>query len=229
MNFHPITELSDRVVAIAADDLILHRIGSALASCELGPPARVRDVDEAVRVLQAKRGDSVAALWCDVSEPPCMAELRRFRKLVRNTRVIVISPATDAGGVRRALDAGADAVVFESDIQETLGASVIAVKAGQTAVPRRLRKGLQKPAFSRREREVLGFVAAGYSNGQIASALFLSESTVKSHLSSAFAKLGVRSRKEAAALVLDPDQGIRADLVAAGVVLGAGPRTPVTH
>ena len=54
---------------------------------------------------------------------------------------------------------------------------------------------------------MLDHVAAGLTNSEIAESLFLSESTVKSHLSSAFAKLGVRSRREAAALVLDPDQG----------------------
>jgi hypothetical protein len=64
---------------------------------------------------------------------------------------------------------------------------------------------------------VLGQVAAGLTNSEIAESLFLSESTVKSHLSSAFAKLGVRSRKEAAALVLDPDQGPDARVLATGV------------
>ncbi|MEZ5062948.1 MAG: helix-turn-helix transcriptional regulator [Solirubrobacterales bacterium] len=45
------------------------------------------------------------------------------------------------------------------------------------------------------------------SNAELASELFLTESTVKSHLSSAFAKLNVSSRHEAARLVLDPVRG----------------------
>jgi DNA-binding NarL/FixJ family response regulator len=59
------------------------------------------------------------------------------------------------------------------------------------------------------------------TNSQIASELFLAESTVKSHLSSAFAKLGVSSRSEAVAVILDPERGpglgiglVRPDLVA---------------
>jgi DNA-binding NarL/FixJ family response regulator len=160
-------------------------------------------------------------LGCDVSVPSCMAELRRLRKCARAARLVLISPATDSNGVRRALDAGADGVVFESAMDHTLVPSLMAVAAGQVAVPRRLWGGLQKPAFSHREREVLAHVAVGLTNSEIAEALFLAESTVKSHLSSAFGKLGVRSRREAAALVLDPDGGLRADLLGAGVSAAA--------
>ena len=55
---------------------------------------------------------------------------------------------------------------------------------------------------------MLALVVRGLGNRQIALRLFLSESTVKSHLASAFQKLGVRSRKEAAAVLLDPDEGL---------------------
>ena len=54
-----------------------------------------------------------------------------------------------------------------------------------------------------REKQVLRLVVSGLRNGEIAAKLFLAESTVKSHLSSAFSKLGVRSRSEAVAVILD--------------------------
>jgi DNA-binding CsgD family transcriptional regulator len=56
------------------------------------------------------------------------------------------------------------------------------------------------PALSRREREILQLVAAGQTNRQIADALFISVPTVKRHLTTAYGKLGVDSRVEAAAL-----------------------------
>ena len=64
--------------------------------------------------------------------------------------------------------------------------------------------------------QVLGLVVMGYMNGQIAQQLFLAESTVKSHLSSAFAKLGVRSRNEAVELIVDPEQGLGTGILALG-------------
>lgn len=199
----------NRLVAAASDEVTLRRMAAAVSSAGLPVPARAADEREIVAALAAN-GDGVAvvALFCDVADAARMAQLRRLRKRLRTARIVVVSPSTDATGVRRALEAGADGVVFERDLEETLAASIVAVAAGQAAVPRRLSGGLQKPAFSHREREVLAHMAAGLTNSEIGEALFLSESTVKSHLSSAFAKLGVRSRREAAALVLDPEGGL---------------------
>ena len=69
-----------------------------------------------------------------------------------------------------------------------------------------MRASVERPTFSHRERQVLTFVSRGLTNAEIADELFLAESTIKSHLSSAFAKFGVRSRREAAALFLELEQ-----------------------
>jgi DNA-binding NarL/FixJ family response regulator len=70
--------------------------------------------------------------------------------------------------------------------------------------------------LSSREKQVLGLVVMGYMNSQIAAQLFLAESTVKSHLSSAFDKLGVRSRHEAVARILDPQGGLGVGILTVG-------------
>ena len=110
--------------------------------------------------------------------------------------------------LRRALRAGADGIVLEAELHAALVASVRAVAAGQLAVPLALRRQLAPRHLSYREKQVLSLVAVGYTNRQIADTLYLSESTVKTHLSSAFGKLDARSRAEAAARVLDPDEGL---------------------
>jgi DNA-binding NarL/FixJ family response regulator len=111
---------------------------------------------------------------------------------------------------RQTLNAGADALVPESEIKRSLAPVVRAVMAGFVCTPRWARRLVAKPSFSHREKEVLELLVVGLTNRQIASRLYLAESTVKSHLASAFAKLGVRSRKDAAALLLDPAEGLAA-------------------
>ena len=108
--------------------------------------------------------------------------------------------------------------MFEPQLENSLVASIAAVMSGQTVVPRRVRGGLHSPAFSHRERQVLACIAKGLTNRQIGDALFLSESTIKSHLSSAFAKLGVRSRREAIAVLLDSPDSLGTRLLAGDLV-----------
>jgi len=118
--------------------------------------------------------------------------------------------------------AGAAAVVLWEDLDLALAPSIRAVLAGQTCVPRGHWRQIEPPALSSREKQILGLVVMGFTNGQIAQQLFLAESTVKSHLSSAFGKLGVRSRNDAVGLILDPERGLGMGILA----LGGEPLTP---
>nr|WP_323127032.1 response regulator transcription factor [Rubrobacter tropicus] len=74
------------------------------------------------------------------------------------------------------------------------------------AVTNRLMKTMRRPAeekLSERETEVLGFVARGLSNREIARSLHLSEATIKTHLIHVFAKLGVSDRTAAVTVALE--------------------------
>jgi DNA-binding NarL/FixJ family response regulator len=140
---------------------------------------------------------------CDADRPSEVTALRRLRRENREPAIIVVSPRSTATAVRRTLDAGADALVFEAEISVALVASVRAVESGQSVVPRNLRAGVERPNLSHRERQVLTLVCDGRTNAEIAEELFLAESTIKSHMASIFTKLGVHSRKEAGAVFLD--------------------------
>jgi DNA-binding NarL/FixJ family response regulator len=105
--------------------------------------------------------------------------------------------------VRRALEEGAAGVVAKGELGTALGPALAAVRAGLTVVPRDHAKQVVRPALSHRERQVLALMTEGRTNAEIARALILAESTVKCHVSTAYAKLGVASRREAAALVTE--------------------------
>ncbi len=130
--------------------------------------------------------------------------------------VLVACGRIERWEVRAALAAGAAAVVTNECLGRTLVPSLHAALAGQVCVPRSQWRQIEPPALSAREKQVLGLVVMGYMNGQIAEQLFLAESTVKSHLSSAFGKLGVRSRNEAVDLILDPERGLGMGILGLG-------------
>jgi two-component system response regulator DesR len=122
-------------------------------------------------------------------------------------KVVLICARSGNGEIRKALDAGISGLVALSELRTALSPVIDVVRAGQVSVPGSRGKELQKQILTSREKQILGLVVMGMTNAEIASKLFLAESTVKSHLSSAFAKLGVSSRSEAASLILDPHSG----------------------
>jgi DNA-binding NarL/FixJ family response regulator len=151
-------------------------------------------------------------LVADPRRAEVMAALRLVRNRASATRIVVVAPDADPTSqqARQAINAGADAFVSRETAPRSLAAAVHAVIAGLVCAPRDARRLIAKPTFSHREKEVLSLVVEGLTNREIASRLFVAESTVKSHLIAAFAKLGVRSRKDAAALLLDPREGLAA-------------------
>jgi DNA-binding NarL/FixJ family response regulator len=98
-------------------------------------------------------------------------------------------------------------------LEPTLSATLEAVAVGQRVMPGEIREILDRPPLSPRERQLLAMVVLGCSNGEISRKLFLSESNVKNHLSSAFQKLGVKSRSAAAELILDHESGLGAGIL----------------
>ena len=192
------------VIAIAADSDAYDRIGTALATQGLSVLTRVEIAEDVVPPLP---DSAVIVFACEVDTPREMTSLRRLCRETPDSRVVVISSPTSGVGVRRALDAGASGVVFDSELDRTLATTVLAVAIGQSVVPGKLRAGVERPTLSHREHQVLALVRKGLTNAEIARRLYLAESTIKSHLASIFAKLGVRSRKEVAAALDDLDRG----------------------
>jgi len=144
--------------------------------------------------------------WTNASQDE-IASLAGLRDRHDGPLVAVLAEPPTARGAR-VIAARLEGAVMASDIQNTLTPTLAAVAVGQCVVPKAIRQIVDRPPLSPRERQILAMIVLDFSNAEIARKLFVSESNVKNHLSSAFQKLGVKSRSAAAELILDRESGL---------------------
>jgi DNA-binding NarL/FixJ family response regulator len=148
-----------------------------------------------------------AVLSCVPSSSEVRQEVAEFKRCLPGVPVVVlVDDRSTNQSVREALEANAEGVLFGSQFEDALVATVHAASVGQISLPRSQYRHARPVVLSHREREVLRLAVGGMTNDAIAATLYVSRSTVKSHLTSAFAKLSVRSRSEAAAVLSNPDE-----------------------
>ena len=136
-----------------------------------------------------------------------VGQLDSLRERHEGPIVAILAETPSARGAR-AVSALVEGAVLADDLERSLTVTLAAVAAGQCVVPRAIRQVLERPPLSPRERQVLAMVVMDFSNAEIAQKLVVTESNVKSHLTSAFSKLGVTSRNAAAELILDHESGL---------------------
>lgn len=186
-----------------AVERVLQRVGvDIVATATTGAEALLR--------VQRLRPDllvtDIAALDGDRAGLTC---LREAREHVPELRAIVLSLSNDAAEIDAALDAGASAYVLKSAHPDDLASAVrqafahsvyfptsSAVRNGQAL--RSATESADRAELTKREREILQLAAEGYSNAQLARMLWVTEQTVKFHLSNVYRKLNVANRTEAA-------------------------------
>ncbi len=133
------------------------------------------------------------------------AEAARELGRLGGPAVLVLTTYDSDADILEAVEAGATGYLLKDAPTAELTAAIRAAAAGEVAlgpaVQQRLLSRVRAPAIalSRRELEVLGLVAQGASNDDVARSLFLSRATVKSHLVHVYEKLGVDSRTAAVA------------------------------
>ncbi|MYT69528.1 response regulator [Streptomyces sp. cg28] len=139
--------------------------------------------------------------------------IRELARRGARARVLVLTTYDTDSDTLPAIEAGATGYLLKDAPREELFAAVRAAAEGRTvlspAVASRLVTAVRTPAapadetLSAREREVLVLVARGTSNKEIARELFISEATVKTHLTHIYGKLGVKDRAAAVAVAYD--------------------------
>ncbi|MFE3638627.1 response regulator transcription factor [Streptomyces cellostaticus] len=135
--------------------------------------------------------------------------LRRLRGLDNPARVLIVTSFTEQRTVVPALRAGAAGYLYKDVDPDALAGAIRSVHAGHVLLQPEVADALlsqdevgsgqgRAGALTDREREVLGLIADGRSNREIARALVLSEKTVKTHVSNILMKLDLADRTQAA-------------------------------
>jgi two-component system, NarL family, response regulator DesR len=197
-----LVEPEPSVAVVAGSPLLRRRIGAVLDFDRLPVVAQAETPAE---IDTGGRPTTVAVLAAEDADA-ALSRLQTVRRELPDARAVLVLERVRRGPLRRALRAGASAAVEATQVETGLALAVRAASAGLVVVPEAMRDRLEPPALSPREREVLALAAEGSTTGEIATRMTVSLGTVKRHLSSCFAKLGVENRSEALALLLDTDR-----------------------
>ena len=212
--------MSIRVVL--ADDQALVRTGFRMILAEtddIEVVGEAGDGDAAVRVAASASPDVVLM---DVRMPGTdgIAATRRIRASGSAARVLILTTFDLDEYVYAGLRAGASGFLLKDALAPELTAAVRVVASGEAVVAPTVTRRLierfigDEPQSGRpslatfdvltaREREVLTLIARGLANAEIAQRLYLSEGTVKTHVSRVLAKLGLRDRLQAVILAYE--------------------------
>jgi DNA-binding NarL/FixJ family response regulator len=188
---HPVVREGLRGMLAAEADIDV--VGEAGSGAEAVALAAAHGPDVILMDLRMPHGDGVEAIG-------------RLRAEGNAARIIVLTTFDTDSDIIRAVEAGATGYLLKDTPRADLVQAIRAAARGETVLApvvagrlvTRVRRGGPEPyALSARETEVLTLVARGLTNVQIGRALFVSEATVKTHLTRACTKLGVAGRTAA--------------------------------
>ncbi|MQY16439.1 Transcriptional regulatory protein LiaR [Streptomyces sp. RB5] len=204
-------DTADRIRVLLVDDHQVVRRGLRTfleVQDDIEVVGEAADGDEGVTRTEELRPDVVLM---DIKMPGTdgIEALRRLGAAGNPARVLIVTSFTEQRTVVPALRAGAAGYVYKDVDPEALARAIRSVHAGHVLLQPEVACALlsqEEPApghgrggsLTDREREVLGLIADGRSNREIARALVLSEKTVKTHVSNILMKLDLADRTQAA-------------------------------
>ena len=200
-------------VVLADDHAVVRRglAGLLEATDDLEVVGVARDGQEAVDLVREHRPD-VAVMDLQMPVLDGVEATRAIVAAATGTEVLVLTSFSDHARIDAAVEAGAVGYLLKDAEPEVLLDGIRAVARGESPLdPRAARRLLSRasqsagssagttvPDLSPREAEVLRLVVEGLLNKQIAARLGITERTVKAHLTSAYQRIGVADRTQAA-------------------------------
>lgn len=192
---HPVVRAGLRALIDAQDDLSV--VGEA------------NDLSSAERVVAFERPD-VVLMDLSLGDGPGGAEVTaRLTSSPEPPRVLVLTTYDTEADILRALDAGAQGYLLKDTPPEQLWSGIRSIARGETVLAPSVaatvvrRASSPGPVVTEREVEVLELLSRGLGNKEMARELFVSQATVKSHLSHIYTKLNVDTRAGAVAAAID--------------------------
>ena len=192
---HPVVRAGLRALLESSDDLVV--VGEA------------SNAADAVRAVEAERPDVVLMDLSLGDGEGGIAATGSIRALPDPPAVLVLTTYDSESDILSALDAGAAGYLLKDSPPDQLFAGIHAVPRGEPALAPSVaallmrRASSPEPRMTEREVEVFELLADGLGNRELAKALFVSEATVKSHLSHIYGKLGVDTRAGAVAAAIE--------------------------
>lgn len=190
------------------DDHFLLRIGLANSLNGEGDMACVAEAATGAEAIELYRRHRPDIVLMDLRLPDLngVETTARLRSEFPDATVIVISTFDGEEDIYRALQAGARSYVPKSASRDELLRIIRDVHAGKHSLPSsaaaRLAQRMQRRELTDRESEVLRLIVEGMTNKQIATALHITEVTVKLHVSNILTKLGAQDRTHASTLAI---------------------------
>ena len=188
---------------LLVDDHALLRTGVANIINQESDLQVVAEAGNGLEAIEAYRQHRPDVTLLDLRMPVMegVEAVRRIRELDPQARVIILTTYDTDEEITRALKAGAKAYVLKDISADDLITCIHDVLAGKTylapAAAAKLAEGVTRVQLTPRELAALQLMADGKANKEIATALGISDRTVKTHLGHLFEKLGVTSRTEA--------------------------------
>ena len=170
---------------------------------------------ELLECMDAVKPDVVLMYFNNSSRDRCAEVIELANRKSPETKVLLLVEDYDDKRDLEALKLGVKGVIAEADVDEYVAKAIRSIQRGELWVRRRVLAKLVKqlllfntvveggrskksplPSFTKKELEVIMLVGKGFSNKEIGKRLYISEKTVKNHLSKIFKKLRIKKRTE---------------------------------